>query len=552
MLPSTTLPLQNEGATIWTFAGDKVIGRTGDKKDGQWMGRFNAFSLSEAKLLWHLDQSLGEPDVDVSSRVFQDPIKNQWYLGTGPLSRLDPETGKVAWSIPCDQIGFVNPSYTRLLSGDRMLVMGTKKCDEKSEYDALKEPVFSMVDTNTGKVLWRYGTKSYEYELGLGFWARVAKYSGKRYSKEKRIQIESMLTSPKPAGDELDAPDPDRMALAGERFEGVNLSDGTPVFKTKDKVGILRGAFGGRIFFREGDEVTAYDMYTGAEAWKFDLKKKNTTIYTVDDLIAEGHSVPEGIRDIFISEAEVVSRVSTETGKALWTIKREGMNWQGSKHGLLTKGGSKTIAYDWTTGAKLWESKIGGKPKGVDAGDYIVFADGTFVPSAFPDPPYELTIAVGKTGQIVWTKKEVNGKKIDELDLDVPGVIRLQSEKGVEFLNIADGKPATVATAAAGSKEPAGSTFIKINKKGVKCLDAAGKVVWERKGEPGLIPPDQPKNGMVFWSTEAGGVEVINVADGSTLWKAATAKLPEVVVNNAGTYMVVQNKKEVTIVKLKP
>lgn len=546
MFPSATLPLQDEGNAGWNFSGDIVVGMVSEKKDGQWMGRFTAYSLNEPKLLWHLDQSLGDPDLDAESRLFPDPVKNQWYIGTGPLSRLDLETGKLLWTVPCDEIGFVNPAHARFLSGDRILVMGSKKCKQSSDYDAMKEPSFAMLDANTGKILWRYETKSYEYELALGYWARVAKFQGRRVAKDKRIQLESMLASTKAATYDLDAPEPEILVIAGERFEGVNLADGSPRFKTKDKVGILRGAFGGRVFFREGDDVTAFDAPSGAVAWTYDLKKKGATIYTVDDLVEMDHGVPAGLRDIMISESEIVSRVSVDTGKALWTVKRGGLSWQGSSHALLTKGDDKTIAYDWNTGAKLWESKIGQKPKGYDAGDFIVFVDGGEGNNAKLVPPYKLTVANGKTGQIVWSKKDVNGKKITGFTFDVPGQIRLQSERGVDNVNVADGTPATAPEGAASR------FFTTFSAKGVECRDWSGNVVWTRKGEAFSIPRNQPRNGLIFWATKDGLVEVIGEADGATKWQTKAGKEPQFSVNLKGTYMVVQNKKDVTIVKLTP
>ena len=64
-------------------------------------------------------------------------------------------TGAIQWTIPCDQIGFVQPSSSRLLSGDKLLLVGSKNCNPGSAYDALKEPCLTMVDGKTGKILWR-------------------------------------------------------------------------------------------------------------------------------------------------------------------------------------------------------------------------------------------------------------------------------------------------------------------------------------------------------------------------------------------------------------
>jgi outer membrane protein assembly factor BamB len=553
-LAATTIPIQAEGPTLWTFAGDKAIVRSATKKGGEIIGHFDAYTVVEPKPIWHADLSFGKADVEVDTRILPDSKHDQWYVGTGPFSLLDIGTGTIRWTIPCDKIGFVDPSHVRVLSGDRMLTVGTKKCDPGSAFDALKEPVFSMVDTKTGSVLWSYATKSYEYELGLGFWAKVAQYQGRRVQKEKRIQIEYMLASPSGGDFDYSGPEADRLVVVGERFEGIRLSDGSPLYKTKDKVGVLRGAFDGKVFCRDGDKVTAYDVVTGGETWTFDLKKKNTSIYTIDDMRDLGYGVPDEMRDIMISEVDIVSRVSVATGKAVWTVKRGGMSWQGSVHGFLTKSGDKIVAYDWNTGTKLWESKVGSKPKAIDSGEYIVCMDGADMVDGTPLPPFKFTVVNGKTGQILWSKKDVDGKKIIDYGLEVPGQIWIQTEGLVQFLSLADGTSAGMGltAAAAGAEGNENGYSVSFYNKGVRCRDASGKTIWERKGSKYFPPKGQPRNGLVIWTTSDGDVEVIGAADGSTKWKTKTEKESYVVVNDDWSCMIVPGKKSATFVRLAP
>lgn len=548
-LPSTSIPFKEDDAPQWVFTADKAVSLASTRKSGQVIGHFTAYSLADFTPLWQVDQAVADVDVEEGNDLKPDPEQPAWYVGSGPFSRLDLVTGKVDWSVPCDQTGAVQGGLMRFLPGGRLLVMGTEKCKVKSSYDALKEPVFTMLDANTGKVLWRHQTKGFEYELALGYWARVARYQGKYVPKDKRIQLETMLGTSTAGTFGKDASEADRLLIAGERFEAVKLSDGSPIYKTRDEVGILRGAYGGRLFFRKGDDVTAFDASTGAVAWKYDLKAKDATIYTVDDLRQEGHGLPDDLRDIFISEASVVSRVSVETGKALWTVKRSGMAWQGTVHGLLTKGDDKVTAYDWNTAAKLWEAKIGSKPRGYDSGDCIVFVDGGPLEDNRPTPPYKITVARGRTGEILWTKKDVGGKKIDSYGFDVPGQIRLQAGDAVENLNVADGSivPAPPANGADGGYI---TTF---SSNGVRCRDWTGRLVWERKGSRFLPPEHQPyRHGLCVWTTSDGDVEVIGLADGSTKWKAKVAKEPRVQVNALGTHMVVPDRKASILVKLVP
>lgn len=545
-LLSKTLDLPKGEWTQFIFSGDKVVRMTADEKGGQMNAHLEAFSLGDLASVWKADTPLGERGLGGEGRLMSDPATGDWFIGTGPLSRLDIATGAVKWSAPCDQLGYVRTTSSRMLSGDRLLLAGSRKCKPGSDYDALKEPMFSLMDAQTGRILWTHETKAYEYELAQGYWARVAKLQGKRVAKDKRVQIEVLLSTPTAGEFDGALPEADRVIIVGERLEGVKLADGSSIHRTKDKVGVMRGFLDGKVFFREGGDINAYIAATGAEAWTFDLKGKAATVYTRDDLQDQGHGMPDDMNDIMISEPDIVSRVDVASGKTLYTVKRDGMNWQGSVNAVLTKGDDKIIAHDWKTGAKLWETKIGSKPIGFDVGEYLVFVDGDKIVGGAQQPPFKLTVANAKTGAIVWTRKDVDGKKINKYEFPVEGQIRLESEKGVVNLNLADGSVA--AAAPAGDRN---NYFPEFNPKGVTCRDFAGKLLWERRGEAFSIPRNQPyESGLAVWVTKDGTVEVIGLKDGATKWSAKVEKEPEVHLNAAATHLVVQGAKQATIVKL--
>ena len=548
MLPSTTTPNPDAHPTTWYFAGEKAVRLSTEEKDGEALGHFNAYGLTDAGLLWHADQSLGHGTKDGGPMLFADADHDQWYLGTGPLSRLDLATGRIQWTTPCDQLGYAQPAFSRILSGDRLLLMGTENCDPGTAYDALKEPRLTMVDANTGKILWQYETRSLEYKLSLGFWAKVAQYQGQNVSGEKRIQLDAMLASPVGSGYEFDAPDPDRVLIAGERFEGVNLADGASLFKSKDKPGILRGAYDGRVFFRDGDKVTGFDAGSGAELWTFDADSKGAYVYTVDDFESLDEGVPEEMHDIIISTGDKAFRVSTATGTEIWAVKRGGMSWSTSKHAFMTESGDKITAYDWVSGAKMWEAKISSKPRPHDAGDFIIFVEGTAQDNVTPMPPFKFTVVNGKTGQIAWAKKDLDGKKIPEWLLIGTERIALLNEAGtIATLNVADGTPAEAPT----RLEDRFIVKYVEREDALQCHDYLGNLVWERKGESTLAGKKYlAGKECVVWVSKDGVAEVINREDGATLWQAKGLKEPQAYVNTDGTYLVVQSKKDFSIVKL--
>jgi PQQ-like domain len=556
LLKAKTLPLRDEGEANWVFFGDTVLGLRSEMKGDSYLGYLNAYSLPEQKFAWRFVLPLGDKDLDISSRGIPDFENNRLYIGTGQLSLLDVSTGTFKWIIPCETLGFIQPGATALLPGDRLLTLGAKECKQKSAWDAMDKPCYSLVNAANGQVIWQYETKGLTYDGKQRHWARAAKYQGLEGGKKKRRQLEAYPVSPSGPGYEFGGTAPERAAIVGERLEVINLADGEALWRTKDKPGILRGAYGELAFFQKGDDLTAIDVATGAQALKYDLKANSSAIYTVDDIIALKHGVPEGMTDIMISDKNVVTRVSTTTGKAVWKAKRGGVNWQGSVHAVLANGGDKTTAYDWNTGAKLWEVKAGSRPFGYDSGDYIVFVDANknvrteadAATNASMDylPPYKFTVVNAKTGNVVWTKKDIDGKDIVSHLFAVPGQIRLTSDKGVVAnLNIADG------TAGVAPDGIEGQRFVEYDKKEktLLCRDFAGAVVWTREAEMSLSSEYQVRKDYVVWPQKDGLVELIALSNGDFRWKSQFDENPHPYVNEDGTYIVVQQKKELTIVK---
>jgi outer membrane protein assembly factor BamB len=548
LLSSTTLPNPDAYRTTWSFAGETAIRLSTESKGGEVLGHFDAYGFADAKHLWHADQSLGRDAKGGAAMLVDDPGHDRWYVGKGPLSGLDLATGAIRWSLPCDQLGYVEPTAARFLSGDRLLLMGAKSCNPYNAYDAMKAPRLTMVDANNGKILWKYEPTSLEYNPLLGYWPKVRQYQGQRAYPGKRIQLDVLLASPKAGGFEFDAPDPDRILIVGDRFEAVKLADGTSLFKTAEKPGILRGAFDGRVFFRDNEYVSAYDAGSGAKIWTFDTGSRGAGVYTVDDFEAKGMSVPEGMHDLIVSTGDKAIRLSAATGKETWSIQRNGMTWSVSKHALMAESADTITAYDWSNGAKLWQARIPAKPRPHDAGDLIVFVEAAAYEDGAPVPPFQFTVVNGRTGQILWAKSDLGGQKIPEWILLGTERIALLNDVGtVATLNVADG---TAAEAPARMEEHFVVKYVE-NSQALQCHDYLGNLVWERPGESALSKPKfLSGRTCVVWVSKNGDAEVINWADGATLWQAKGLEDPQAYVNEAGTYLVVQTAKDITFVKL--
>jgi outer membrane protein assembly factor BamB len=225
------------------------------------------------------------------------------------------------------------------------------------------------------------------------------------------------------------------------------------------------------------------------------------------------------------------------------------MRWQGTALALLTLGKGKIAAYDWSTGSRLWETKAKVRPKSFayDSGGYIVLIDAEKKVGDDLRPPYRVTVVNGKTGKIVWAKKDLGGKKIVNYSFAVPGQIRLVSKKEVVAnLNVADGG---AAAAPAGVEN---QRFVEYSRgsKTLICRDFVGNVAWTREDEISERASFTVKKDYVVWPTKRGIVEVISLSDGMLRWRSDFEESPRPFLNEAGTYLVVQGKEDVTIVKM--
>ena len=297
-----------------------------------------------------MDQVIGHKNMIGDTMVLPDKAANQWYVGKGPLSLLDLTTGTIRWTIPCDQTGFLMMDRARLLSGDRLLIAGPRvrqaptgrhlksrhRCDE--EATARLSAIRSKQGTTAARVQWR-GPRSTKprrsrngsYDGNLGSWARLPENRGGK-KKGKRQQLATMLVTQKGEFDEAGIYEPDRLGIVGEGWECVNLADGASTFKTEEKLGILRGAYDGRVFFRRTRRRSARTpLRARRPCGPQRSRSKSDQIYTVDDLVTRGDGVPDGVSDLLVADMDRVSRVSSETGRAAWTIARR-MDWWGSKH----------------------------------------------------------------------------------------------------------------------------------------------------------------------------------------------------------------------------
>ena len=545
-LTAVTMPLKDGGADHWSFFGDQLVGVDVTRGILKMSAKVNAYSLTAGRFLWRQEIELGYKTNVVGPVVVTQTHqrRSRILLGNGPFTLLGADGPR--WQLSCDQVGFMDLDNVSQLSPDRLVLIGSGSC-QKGITDDVK---IILVDGATGRIVWSHKAKGQWFDEPGGYWARVAALQGRGSGKTKVLQVRAYPLAPGPDGYHfIGSADADRLLVIGERMEVLGLADGAVLWRSPKGVDRLEGVYGPYVFLRDGDKLSAIKAGTGEPGWTMDLDRAGTTLYSAGDLLGIGEASPLGPNDLMVSESRVVSRVDLMTGQKRWTVRREHAAWQATTGALLVSSDNGVVAYDWDSGAQRWELKQDGSLR--------VFGDFTGPVGLLVDRgkkkdgewvgPYSLFGVETATGRVVWSRTELDGKKIASFDEAIPGQVRLTSEAGrVENINIADGSPASF---------PAGVGIDRFvgyaaGAKALQCRDYAGTLVWERRGE---ISPNSEvllSGDLVVWPAKSGDVEVISLSDGASRWKLDAGSSPRAYSDDARRYLVVPHSSSVSVVRL--
>ena len=542
-LSAVSMPLKDSGTDLWNLFGDRLIGVDVDRGLLKMGGRINAYAVADGKHLWRHEVDLGYKMNQVGPVVLSDGESHRLIVGTGPISAVG--TDGVQWTLSCDQAGPINLDGMVELPGNRLLVFGNDNCKDGFKDD----PQVLLIDGKSGAVRWSYKSKGQWFDEPGGYWARVASYQSGEKTKSLQFRVFPIARGPQGYAPSLGA-DADRVLIVGERLEALNLADGALLWRSPKKIDRLEGMYGPHVFLRDGDKLTAFKAETGEPAWSMDLDRSGTTLYDARDLRAQSDSSPLGPDDLMVSESQLVTRLNLLTGEKKWTVRRGGgAGWQASPEALLVRSEQAVRAFDWETGAQRWELKAGPYLRAVgDASrPVLLLMDGGKRERGQWIGPYKFVVADKATGRVVWSRADIEGKKITAFDLAVPGQVRLTSEAGkVLNLTIADGTPGQGAANGAAARFVAYSPAAKA----LVCRDYAGQVVWERKGEVSERTPPIILKDVVVWAAKNGDVEIIALVDGASRWKVKAKGNPFAWADQGESVVVVPTGESVSVVRL--
>lgn len=547
---ATTLPLRDKGAATWLFFNDIVLGidyggiRTKS-------ARINAYSFSQQRLLWRQD---GIPESNMhyeeDDPLVPDYAEQVLYFGNGPFNALDVRSGTIRWHKDCDEAGFVTYFVTQPIGASKLLIAGSDKCKGKSgdnwEKNMEQEKHLMLLNRATGEVIWTHRAKARTKTPGK-FW-------GGNYTFNQRFTVLPLAPARDGGYRYSTGDDVERLLVLGDRLEAVNFADGALLWRTRDDVGSPAGMAGKFIFFVRDDHLNAYELGgTGTPAWSTPIHASSADVLTREDVDSATAQVL-GPGDLFVSTPSGLFRLELASGSQKWMVKLGDSNWQLRNGLLFVATGDEVTTYDFATGTPKWELKAGpklyldmvvatdAKRVGlfVDRGDYHK-DDDVFV------GPYRLWGVDLASGTVVWSLADLDGRRIARYGHWPPTQVRVWGETGkCRTLTVADGSAAT-GPADANDR----SVVYFPDDRTLRAHNWAGEVIWERKGERARLSI-WPATGIVVWKPTSGPVEVIKVADGTSLWSGDMGDDPRIHADDAGRNIVIHHGALVTLVRVNP
>jgi hypothetical protein len=553
---ATTLPLKDSGTRYWEFFGDIAVGLDYDAGVVNIGAKLNAYSLSEHKFLWRYDLRASSRNWDEVNPYFTDVDGGLLYVGNGPFNVVDVKVGAVRWAKTCDDAGFVHYAMTTPLANDKLLIVGSEKCDKSGLAGNLKQKRRVMlVDGRTGQLAWEYEAKPKENKSGF-FLAQLAASGGFRGRYSVSYEFDVLPLAPAEGGYRVSyGNDIERVLVTSERLEILNYADGKLLSRTTDEVGKFVAVAGAFAYFVKDNRLVARDLGSGSPTWSLDIGSSRADVYTAEMQTDSAVAARPAAGELLVATNKTVFRVDGTTGTKRWALGRDNATWQAAQPLVIVGSDEKVVAYDYESAAPRWEVKAGkrawlttrvehgGRGVGVlvDRGTFDRNLDEWVGPYRF----WGVDLA---NGQVIWFLDAVEGAKITSYELSAEQ-LRAYGERTIKPLNLSlgDGSPAAAPTGAQDLRW----VWYSRQDKALRAQDYAGTVVWERLGEKSSRERFEVGRevGIVLWPAKDGTVEVIRLNDGTSLWKQKLGGDPRVWFDGRHNF-VVQHGSSVTLLRV--
>jgi len=268
----------------------------------------SAYDCTTGEIIWTKEIPVGRRDLVLERQVWIDESGGTLFIGNGPLTAIDVQTGSVIWALEYDKTGLV---CDVLLGENRVLVQGTKKPgftivvaigdnaveNIMARLNAirrhLENPKLICLDRKTGTILWQH---EYDPPKDNGLAAL-----GTSHLENGCYDLDGGMTG-----------------IQGKHLYGISNADARPLWELKDKTE-SRSAFSDKYLYANVDgKVRAVDLATGNRIWESSTKtdKKADLVLDADRVIAiyAGEYNPE--EDAFKGDYKIAI-LSASSGDAI-------------------------------------------------------------------------------------------------------------------------------------------------------------------------------------------------------------------------------------------
>jgi outer membrane protein assembly factor BamB len=506
--------------------------------DGRIDARITAYRLDRGTVLWERQVRVQNEGGGPGARrlVLVDTANKRVFVGRGPLTALDLDTGKELWTRACRD-GGVNLGRARLLSSGALILETGGSCWTDNFYGAV------AVDGNTGEKLWELNVR------------RDVFFSRSDPWRPTLVPLQGGVEG--------------HLLGVGGRAARVDLATGREIWKIDDKVGVLEAMLGSDLMlFSFRDVLYARSARNGQELWSTPLTSNKFRIFPADGDEKANSS------DVLLVNDKGAMRIDRSTGQAVWTVAREkeGSPYVIAGGTLYLESKNRVVdAIDLRTGARQWRFEAGGL---VGGGERHLIS--TLSPASTgmllmttkitgPERRIDGLIAVDvETGKQRWKISSLNGRSIDAVRIEDNSRIfaSLVGESALAEIDPATGKRATTSPPLASYQESmpvygaAGdcAPIYTIARKSLSCVAADGSVRWTHDGERSERSRGALLGaaGAVVFPRQDGNVEILSLRNGRTVQTIKARKEPAIGLDAEGRWVLVPGNSELNVLRVNP
>ena len=240
--------------------------------------KVQALSLPNLDELWYTEIPVGRRQRFTGTWWLDEPA-NQLFIGGGPVSAVELNTGKVLWSLPYDSIGV---AHRAIIGESKLLLLGTKKSgfkfnimgggidkasnwanEQQAAYGHKQNPILFCIDKAGGNIDWRlpFEPGKEHKKKKKSIWSGETEYKIREETRLNLVGSNGSSVYP----DMLHA----KLLLQAKQTQCVDLQTGKTIWQPKKPLRGMAVPVADRLLVITDDHLCALRPADGSEEWRF-------------------------------------------------------------------------------------------------------------------------------------------------------------------------------------------------------------------------------------------------------------------------------------------